>query len=127
MKGLDATVDDAYGLDFTFKNPTNDWLAIKSWTDGTNVHFELWGTDPGWEVTIDQPVITNYQKASQEMVYEESDQLPAGTSVYVEHAEDGFDASIHRVVRKGDQVIEDRNFVSTYAPANNVTLVGTGT
>lgn len=127
MKGLDATVDDSYGLDFKFKNTTNDWLAVKSWTDGTNVHFELWGTDPGWEVQIDQPVITNYQVASQEMVYEQSDQLPAGQSVYVEHAEDGFDATIHRVVRKDGQVIEDRNFVSTYAPANNVTLVGTGT
>ncbi len=127
MTGLDATVDDQYGLDFQFKNTTNEWLAIKSWTDGTNVHFELWGTDPGWEVTIDQPVIANHRKASQEMVYEKTDQLPAGQSVFVEHAEDGFDATIHRVVRKDGQIIEDRNFVSTYAPASNVTLVGTGT
>lgn len=126
MKGLDATVDDAYGLDFKFSNPTNDWLAIKSWTDGTYVHFELWGTDPGWDITIDQPVITNHQTANQEMVYEETDQLPAGQSVFVEHAEDGFNASIRRVVSKDGQVIEDRNFVSTYVPARNVTLVGTG-
>jgi vancomycin resistance protein YoaR len=126
MKGLDATVDDSYGLDFQFKNATNDWLAIKSWTDGTNVHFELWGTNQGWDVQIDQPIITNQQPASQEMVYEESDQLPAGQSVFVEHAEDGFNATIHRVVRKDGQVIDERDFVSTYAPARNVTLVGTG-
>ena len=60
------------------------------------------------------------------MVYEESDQMPRGTSVFVEHAEDGFDAAIHRVVRKDGQVIDERTFVSTYAPARNVTLVGTG-
>jgi len=126
MKGLDATVDDAYGLDFTFKNMTNDWLAIKSWTDGTNVHFELWGTNPGWEVTIDQPIFTNHRTASQEMVFEQTDQLPSGQSVFVEHAEDGFDASIHRVVRKDGQVVDERTFISTYAPARNVTLVGTG-
>jgi len=126
MKGLDATVDDAYGLDFRFTNPTNEWLAVKSWTDGTNVHFELWGTNPGWEVQIDQPVISNHRPASQEMVYEDSDQLPAGQSVFVEHAEDGFDAAITRIVRKDGQVIEERTFISTYQPARNVTLVGTG-
>jgi vancomycin resistance protein YoaR len=126
MKGLDATVDDSYGLDFQFKNTTNDWLAVKSWTDGANVHFELWGTNPGWDVQIDQPVISNHRPASQEMVYENSDQLPAGQSVFVEHAEDGFDAAIHRVVRKDGQVIDEQTFVSTYQPARNVTLVGTG-
>ncbi|HYI16134.1 MAG TPA: VanW family protein, partial [Thermomicrobiales bacterium] len=126
MKGLDATVDDAYGLDFQFKNTTNDWLAFKSWTDGVNVHFELWGTNPGWEVQVGQPVITNHQTASQEMVYEQTDQLPTGQSVFVEHAEDGFTATIHRTVRKDGQVIEERDFVSSYAPARNVTLVGTG-
>jgi vancomycin resistance protein YoaR len=126
MKGLDATVDDAYGLDFKFMNTTNDWLAVKSWTDGTNVHFELWGTNPGWEITIDQPVISNHQPASSAMVYEETDQLPAGQTVFVEHAEDGFNAMIRRVVRKDGNVIDERDFVSTYAPARNVTLVGTG-
>lgn len=126
MKGLDATVDDAYGLDFKFKNTTNDWLAIKSWSDGTNIYFEVWGTNPGWDVQINEPVITNVRPASQEMVYEQSDQLPAGQTAFVEHAEDGFDASIQRIVRKDGQVIEDRTFSSSYAPARNVTLVGTG-
>jgi vancomycin resistance protein YoaR len=126
MKGLDATVDPDYGLDFTFKNPTDSWLALKSWTDGANTHFELWGTNQGWDVQIDQPVITNIRPASHEMVYEESDQLPTGQSTFVEHAEDGFDAAIRRVVKKDGQVIEERVFYSTYAPARNVTLVGTG-
>ncbi|RIK35624.1 MAG: hypothetical protein DCC58_20270, partial [Chloroflexi bacterium] len=126
MKGLDATVDADYGLDMKFRNATNDWLAVVSHYDGANIRFELWGTNPGWEVIIDQPIITNVVKASQEMVYEENDQLPAGQMVFVEHAEDGFDASIRRVVRKDGQVIDEVTLFSTYAPARNVTLVGTG-
>jgi vancomycin resistance protein YoaR len=126
MKGLDATVDADYGLDFTFKNATNDWLAVISHFDGAYLTFELWGTNPGWEIQIDQPVITNHRPANHQMVYENSDQLPAGTQVFVEHAEDGFDAAIHRVVRKDGQVVDEVTLHSTYAPARNVTLVGTG-
>jgi vancomycin resistance protein YoaR len=126
MKGLDATVDADYGLDFTFRNTTNDWLAVVSRFDGVYLTFELWGTNPGWEIQIDQPVITNYRAANHDMVYENSAQLPAGTQVYVEHAEDGFDASIHRVVRKDGQIVDETTLHSTYAPARNVTLVGTG-
>lgn len=126
MKGLDATVDSDYGLDLRFRNATNDWLAVVARYDGANVRFELWGTNPGWEVIIDEPVITNVVKASQQMYYEENAQIPAGQTVFVEHAEDGFDAAIHRVVRKDGQVIDEVTLVSTYAPARNVTLVGTG-
>jgi vancomycin resistance protein YoaR len=126
MQGLDATVDPDYGLDFTFKNATNDWIAIVSRVGGGDLTFEIWGTNPGWEIIVDQPVITNYKPASQEMVYEYSDELPAGQSVFVEHAEAGFDAAIHRVVKKDGQVIDEKTFISTYEPARNVTLVGTG-
>ncbi len=126
MKGLDATVDPDYNLDFTFKNTSNDWIAVQAMYDGSYLNFALWGSPTGWEVIIDQPVITNIKPASQEMVYEQSADMPAGTSTFVEHAEDGFDAAIHRVVKKDGQVIDERTFISTYAPARNVTLVGTG-
>lgn len=126
MKGLDATVDPDYDLDFKFTNTTNDWIALRALYDGAYLTFELWGTNQGWQVDASQPTITNIRPASQEMVYEQSSELPAGQSVFVEHAEDGFDASIHRVVRKDGQVIHEQTFFSTYAPARNVTLVGTG-
>lgn len=126
LKGLDATVDPDYDLDFNFTNSTNDWLALKAIYDGNILTFELWGTNQGWDVQVEQPVITNPVRASKEMVYEKSDALPVGQSVYVEHAEDGFNAAIHRVVRKDGNVIDDHVFESYYAPARNVTLVGTG-
>lgn len=127
MKGLDATVDPDYDLDFTFRNTSNNWLAVKSSYDGMTLGFELWGTPTGWNVAVDQPVITNVVAASQEMYYEDSAELPKGTTVFVEHAEDGFDAAIHRVVTDGNgQVLDDTVFRSNYAPAKNTTLVGTG-
>ena len=126
MKGLDATVDPDYNLDFKFRNASDNWLAVKSSFDGSMLRFELWGTNTGWEVAVDQPVITEIVPASQEMYYENSSELPRGTSVFVEHAEDGFNAAIHRVVKKDGQVIDDTIFRSYYAPARNTTLVGAG-
>jgi vancomycin resistance protein YoaR len=125
LKGLDATVDPDYDLDFTFRNATDNWIAVVARYNGAHLWFDIVGTNPGWEVQIDQPIITNVRPASQEMVYEESADLPAGTSVFVEHAEDGFDATIHRVVRKDGQIIDEVSLFSSYAPARNVTLVGT--
>jgi vancomycin resistance protein YoaR len=125
LKGLDATVDADYDLDFTFRNATDHWIAIVARYNGSHLMFDIVGTNPGWEIQIDEPFITNIRPASQEMVYEQNDQLPVGTSVFVEHAEDGFDATIHRVVRKDSQILDEVNLFSSYAPARNVTLVGT--
>jgi vancomycin resistance protein YoaR len=126
QQGLDATVDPDYGLDMQFKNTTNDWLAYKVILDGGYVRFELWGTNPGWDVQVDPTVVTNVVTADQSMHYENNDQLPAGTTVFVEHAEDGFDAAVHRVVRKDGQVIDDTTLNAHYEPAVNTTLIGTG-
>jgi vancomycin resistance protein YoaR len=125
MKGLDATVDADYNLDFKFRNGTDHWIAIVTKLDGSYLTFELVGTNPGWEVQIDDPIITNLRPASQEMVFEESAELAAGTSVFVETAHEGFDATIHRVVRHNGTVIDEVSLFSTYAPSRNVTLVGT--
>ncbi len=127
ITGLDATVDTDVGLDLKFKNPTDHWLAVKASANGTLVRFELWGTNPGWTINVDDPVVTNVVKADTAMQYEQSDQLAAGTTVLVEHAEDGFDVSIHRQVLKDGKVIDDLVLNSHYRPSANVTLQGTGT
>ncbi len=127
ITGLDATVDTDVGLDLKFKNTTDNWLAVVATADGTTVRFELWGTDPGWTVNVDDPVVTNVVKADTAMQYEQSDQLPSGTTVLVEHAEDGFDVTVHRqVLDKNGTVIDDLSMKSHYVPSANVTLQGTG-
>lgn len=126
MVGLDATVDPDYGLDFTFQNPTDSWVAINAVADGEWITVEVWGTSQGWDVRADAPVIENVVKADQTMHREQSDELEPGEEIVVERAEDGFTATIHRIIRKGDELVREDWFTSYYQPSRNVTLVGPG-
>jgi vancomycin resistance protein YoaR len=120
LQGLDATIAPPY-KDFRFKNTTGNWLLIKAIPDGKNLTFQLWGVDPHWTVAIGKPVITNLRPTSQAKVIEYSDALPAGSGeVMVEHAQDGFDSSITRVVTDASgNVIDKWTATSSYQPAYN--------
>jgi vancomycin resistance protein YoaR len=127
MTGLDATVDTSAGLDFTFTNTTDDWIAIVATADGNANRFEIWGTDPGWDVETEGPNITNRVSASHETVVEETDALPTGFRSQVETAHDGFDVEIiRRVYDRDGERIDDLTLNSRYEPASNRVLVGTG-
>ena len=53
--------------------------------------------------------------------------LPKGARVWVEHAEDGKTVLIQRSIYDDyGRLLARRDFISRYAPASNVTLVGTG-
>ena len=122
---LAATMDTDVGLDFKFKNTTPNWLAIVASADGSAVRVELKGTKTGWTVNVDDPVVTSRVSTSTEMVKRETDQLPAGSNVLVEHAEDEFDVAIRRVVSDSGKVLDDVTLKSHYAPSANVILLGT--
>jgi vancomycin resistance protein YoaR len=126
VMGLDATIAPPE-KDFRFRNNTGNWILVKATADGTNVTFQLYGVNPGWKVSMSGPVITNYVKTTQAPVTEYSKALPAGKKVMVEHAQDGFHASITRVVRDaGGNVIDNWTGKSRYVPARNRYLIGTG-
>ena len=127
MQGLDATVDPDYGLDNTWINTTDNWIAINAVADGEWITVEIWGTHQGWTVTGEDPIIENVVKADPTMVRQASADVPPGQSVVVEHAQDGFTATIHRTVTaaNGEQ-IDDLWLTSYYLPSRNVTLVGEG-
>jgi len=129
MKGLDAMVniEDDWSLDMKFQNTTGNWIAVVVRADGEYVRAEIYGTNPGWEVEVTGPEITNVVAPSSEMHYADSPELPAGQELQVEHAQEGFDASIHRIVRKNGEVIDDYALESSFAPSRNTTLRGTGT
>ena len=113
--------------DFRFKNTTGHWLLIRASTVDRVLTFKIYGVNPGWKVSTTGPVITNIVKTSQDPITEYSDKLPSGTKVLVEHAQDGFDAKITRTVTdSGGKVIDQWTAKSSYAPAHNRTLVGTG-
>lgn len=128
LQGLDATVDPDYGLDFNWVNPTDKWVAVRSYTDGSYHHVEIWGTNQNWTVEVDQPVITNVVQADKTTIHrEENPEIKPGEEVRVETAEDGFNAAIHRVVKDANgQVISDHTFNSYYQPSRNLILVAPG-
>lgn len=126
LTGLDATVDTDVGLDLKFKNTTGHWLAVSGYADGTSVNFEILGTNPGWDVQVSQPVVTNVVQPPDGMEYEKSDALPSGQSLLVQAAQQGFDVDVHRVVTQDGKVLDDLHLKSEYLPAGNITLQGTG-
>lgn len=126
ITGLDATVDEDYGLDFTFRNTTGGWIALESGFDGQNMSIVLKGVNPGWQIQVDGPHLSNIKKADPTPVTREDATLPRGQRVQVETARDGMDVVLTRTVLKDGQVVDQRPFRSHYEPSQNVTLVGTG-
>ncbi|HET7081420.1 MAG TPA: VanW family protein, partial [Chloroflexia bacterium] len=126
MQGLDATISPP-DSDFRFKNTTGNWLLIRAIGDHQNVRVELWGTNPGWRVKVDQPVITNVVRTDRTPRQQTSDKLPAGRKVMVEHAQDGFTSDIHRqVFDKTGAKIDDWHAQGTYLPSHDTYVTGTG-
>lgn len=103
MMGLDATVDDQSGLDFQFTNSTGNWLGIESVTTADGIlEISIYGTDPGWTVEIDDPIITNIRVPDPKPAYEKTHDLAPGAMLLIEHAAEGFDAAIRRRVYNAD-------------------------
>lgn len=122
MKGLDATVDDPW-VDLKIKNNTGNWIAIQSKTANGNVVFSIYGVDPGWKVTAEGPYIRNVVPADTTMIEEEDPSMPEGTTLLVEHAEDGFDSTVIRHIQKDGKEIDRYEVKSRYRPSRNVLLV----
>ncbi len=122
--GLDSTVDGSGSrdtLDFKFTNNTPHWLAVEARTDRMNIYFALHGTKPSWSVEVGEPVISNVVKVDKSVIEREIDTtLKPGQEVWVETAQDGFDAAITRTVREGGKVLETYTVKSHYVPARNV-------
>jgi vancomycin resistance protein YoaR len=129
MKGLDAMVniEPDWALDLKFKNTTGNWIALVMIADGENVRAEIYGVNPGWQIEVSEPKISNIVKPDDKMIYTESPELPKGQELRVETAQEGFDASITRVVKDKDGKEIDRYVLeSTYSASRNTTLRGTG-
>jgi vancomycin resistance protein YoaR len=131
MKGLDAMVniEPDWSLDLKFRNTTGNWIAVVMTADGQTVGARIVGTDPGWTVDVNDPVITNVVTSDPtKMIYTDSPELPKGQQLQVEYAKDGFDASIKRTVRDKDgNIVSTYTLESSYAASRNTTLRGTGT
>ncbi len=129
MKGLDAMVniEEDWSLDLRLRNTTGNWIAVVVRADGERVSSQILGTNPGWSIDVQGPVITNVETPSPELIVTESSELPIGQELQVESAQEGFDASIRRVITDSDgQVIDDSTIAGTYSASHNTILRGTG-
>ncbi|MEO5952702.1 MAG: VanW family protein, partial [Chloroflexia bacterium] len=127
LQGLDATIAPPY-KDFRFKNNTGNWILLKAIPDGKNLTFQIWGIDPHWSISIGKPIITNRRPTNTQEITEYSADWPASAGkIMVEHAADGFDSSIKRVVTDASgNVVDEWTAKSSYQPAYNRYLIGTG-
>lgn len=130
-QGLDATVDDQADLDFRWWNNTGGWLGIEAYADGEVVYVNVYGKNPGWNVKIDGPEISNIIEPDPVPVYEKTHDLPVGSEQMIEHKADGFTAAIRRQVfdSKGNLVQfngkgMDTTFKSNYLPSRDRYQVG---
>ncbi len=125
--GLDATVYSPH-VDFKFKNTTQAYLLIQPIVDTRRgvLTFRLWGTKPDWTVEIIGPTQEDVTEPPPP-VYREDPTLPKGTIRQVEWAKPGMVVRVRRIVRRGEEILEDREFVSRYQPWRAVYLYGPGT
>ena len=126
--GLDASIlqpegDPFGGGDFAFRNPTDSWLLIESYTDGTRVVVIIYGPDLGYSVEVEGPIMGATYPPTKDIEVVDS-KLPAGTIVQTEWAQQGYDVTYVRRVsdRDGNLVLEDRWYTHFY-PRGNVYTV----
>ncbi|CAA9569787.1 MAG: Vancomycin B-type resistance protein VanW, partial [uncultured Thermomicrobiales bacterium] len=135
MKGLDATVYDDSGIDFQFVNTSGGWLGIEATANGEDVQVSIFGQDPGWEVRIDGPEISNERKADRTPIYEKTHDVPPGQRKQQDFARDGFDSAIRRRVYAADGSLlvvntgngpqpMDTTFRSNYLAARSIIQIG---
>jgi vancomycin resistance protein YoaR len=127
--GLDAAIfTGPGGYNLRFVNDTGSWLLMQSNVDLQSqvLTVRLYGTRPEREV-LQLPVeIANRVAAPAAPRYINDPSLPAGTVRQTDTARGGFDATVGRVVRRGDTVIYQDRFFSRYQPWPDIFVRGTG-
>jgi vancomycin resistance protein YoaR len=127
--GLDAAIfTGPGGYNLRFVNDTGSWLLMQTSVDLQRqvLTVQLYGTRPEREV-IQLPVeIANNVPAPVAPRYINDPKLPAGTVRQTDTARGGFDATIGRVVRRGDTIIYQDRFFSRYQPWPDIFVRGTG-
>src|SRR5262249_19979403 len=90
---------------------------------GGSVTFSLYGIPTGRTVTFSKPVITNYVKATSQVIHVST--LPAGRLVRIEYPDDGVNAQVTAFVRdaKG-KLISNRTYFSRYSMVVGVQYLG---
>ncbi len=126
--GYDASIlqpdaDPFSGGDFQFDNPTDSWLLIESYVDGSHVIVKIYGQDTGWDVQVGEAVTSDPipPDGDIEVVNYE---MQAGCVVHTELPLDGLAVSFTRTVldAKGE-VLREATFDTLFKSNGNVFVV----
>ncbi len=123
--GLDATVY-APSVDLKIKNDTPSHILIQATVDKSRstLTIELYGTKDGRKAEI-----LNHQILSQTPpplpLYQEDPMLPRGVTKQVDWAAWGARTVFTYRVTRGDDILQNKEFVSVYRPWRAIYLVGT--
>ena len=123
--GLDAAIYDP-GRDLPFKNNTGNYLILKTdASDPANFTATLYGTKPGWTVTMEDPVTTPGKAHGPKLADVEDATLAVGTRIMAQPPIDGLNVSLTRVVKQGSNVLSRDTIKTAYQPAAEQWVVGT--
>ena len=113
--GADATIFTP-GVDFRFRNDTGAYLLLDPYVDGENgvITFNFYGTNPGRQVTVSQPIIEDV-KLPPPPKYTFDATLPEGTIKQVEWENKGMTVKIVRTISDANGT-RSGEIVSNYTP-----------
>jgi len=121
--GLDATIYSG-GQDLKFINDTPGYILIHGTVEGSHAYFKFYGTSDGRQVSMDGPYLANYKYPSRDVIYENSDEIPIGTTKLVEKRNTGFEATWYRTITRPDGAIEKEEIFSHYKSTQERYWVG---
>ncbi len=123
--GIDATVFSP-SVDLKIQNDTASYILIQTKPDSKNLTliFELYGTKDGRKSeTFDHKVWG--ESPPPPPSYQEDPTLPKGVVRQVDWAAWGAKASFQYKVTRGEEILQDTTFYSTFRPWQAVFLTGT--
>ena len=125
--GLDAAIFTGE-LDFRFRNDTGNWILIETVVDPKSqiLDINLRGVSNGTSVRVVGPKITGTTPAPKEPVYVDDPSLPTGEVKQTDHAKDGMNVAVFRIVNRGAKDAPGEEFSTDFRPWPDVYLRGTG-
>ena len=131
--GTDATIYDPWP-DFRFVNDTAKHVIIQTKLWGSNLAFEIWGTDDGREVEFEGQKKVTRMKDLIPKIFNitvpgpakeiETEELEPGEKKRMEYAHNGADTVFYQTIKYADGEEKKETWTSHYVPWQAVFMVG---
>jgi vancomycin resistance protein YoaR len=123
--GYDASIlqpegDPFGGGDFRFQNPSDSWMLVESWVDGSHVVVKIYGADLNREAQFSETELGKTIAPDPDLEVVDPD-LEPGTIKHTELPEEGVEVWFTRDIFDGEgNLIESRKFYTVYHSRGNV-------